>query len=151
MNLATPQWRKVGAAEYTWTGVMMTALVVDAFAIEPSKPNLHWSEPILFDKSVRDAFVLGSDDARKNIGTASWVLFVTAMAYPYVVDVPVALSRSGGSLAWQLFWQNTLVLTTTAVIELGLREITSRSAARWRRSPARNISRRTSTAARGME
>lgn len=121
------RWRRVNTVDYVWTSVTASAVLFEGYLYLSGRPPLRWSQPVLFDSAVRDALLLSSGSAKSAVDVASWVIFLGSMAYPIVVDVPVAAARGGKDLAWQFFWQDVLVLTTTAAIDLGIREIVGRA------------------------
>lgn len=122
-----PAWRRVGALDYVWTGVSTTGLVLEAIFLQPHGPSIRWDDPILFDRKVRDWLRADSESAREAASAVSWGLFGTFLAYPALVDIPVAWIRGSKDLAWEFFWQDALVLTTAGAVDIAIRDLTGRA------------------------
>ncbi len=117
----------MNTVDYAWTSVATAALGVELYLYVTERPPVRWRDPILFDNAVRDALVLDENTTTHAVvATASWSIFLGSMAYPFVVDVPVAWAKGGSKLAYQFLWQDLLVLTTTASVDLAIRELTGR-------------------------
>jgi hypothetical protein len=123
-----PAWPHANAWDYTLTGVFGTALVLEAALLQPNRPTVRWIDPILFDVDVRRGLRL-EDGSREHdaIDKVSWGLWLGQLAYPLFVDVPYAWARHGPKLAWDLFWQDTVVYTLAGAVDIGLRDLTGRA------------------------
>lgn len=119
-------FRPLSAWDYVNAGVSVTAVVLEATLLEPIPPQVQRVGPILFDRAVRDALRDPTSTGRHSASIASWVFMVALMAYPIAVDVPVAWARGGSWLAWQLLWQDTIVIASATAIDIAIRDAIGR-------------------------
>ncbi len=122
-----PAWPHANAWDYTLAGVGATTALVEAIVLQPMRPPLHWTDPILFDSDVRDALRLTDPTGRDVLEGVSWGLWGAQLALPLLVDVPYAWGRYGFWLARDLFWQDAATLTVAAALDLGLRNLAGRA------------------------
>ena len=98
-----PNWRRVGAPEYTITG----ALFVGAAAFElwiPPRETALWTQRTWFDRGARRAVVAESRHGRQFSGTVSDSLALASIAQPVIVDAlfVAAIADQNTDVAWQL-------------------------------------------------
>lgn len=123
-----PRWRRVGIFDYAWAGTTGAATLLLTIFLTPNPPDrINTWGGILFDDEVRDALRIRDPDARRAVSIVGHTLFGATIAYPFLVDVPVAWSRGGSRLAWEFLWQSTLVMTTTATVDLVSRDLVLRA------------------------
>ncbi len=120
-------WTHAGAWDYSVAAVSAATLLVEAFALQPIRPPLRWSGPILFDADVRDALRASSASTRNSLEDLTWGLWGVQVAYPVLVDVPFAWAHGDHALARDLFWQDAVTLTFAAAVDLGLRDLAGRA------------------------
>jgi hypothetical protein len=83
-------WPRFAAWEYAGTAVLGVAgLLYDRNNHAPDQPN--WQGGILFDNAVRGWLRGGSEGTRASARLLSDRLWFGGSAYPFVVDLPVAL------------------------------------------------------------
>jgi membrane-associated phospholipid phosphatase len=94
------EWPKFRPAEVAFTAGL--ALQVGAASFVYRDPTRTWSGGVLFDDGVRDALRLRTQSGRERAAAASDYLYYGMLAYPLVVDVPIAFSRGGTNLGVQM-------------------------------------------------
>jgi membrane-associated phospholipid phosphatase len=122
-----PGWSHSNAWDYSVAGVSAASLIVEGLVLQPMRPPLRWSSPILFDSDVRGALRLSSANARSTVENVAWALWGIQVAYPVLVDVPFAWARYDYALARDLFWQDAVTLTLAGAVDLGLRDLVGRA------------------------
>ena len=120
-------WTHAGAWDYSVTAVSSATLLVEAIVLQPKRPPLRWSGPILFDADVRSALRATSASTRNSLEDLTWALWAAQVAYPVLVDVPLAWVHGDRALARDLFWQDAVTLTLAAAVDLGLRDLAGRA------------------------
>ena len=121
-----PAWSHANAADYVLGGVGTTAVVAELVFLQPMRPPLRWSQPILFDEAARGALRVDDPGARSALETTAWMIWSAQLAYPLVVDAPYAWARYGFGAARDLFWQDAVTLTLAGAIDLALRDLSGR-------------------------
>jgi membrane-associated phospholipid phosphatase len=104
-----------------------SALIVELLTLQPMRPPLRWNSPILFDSDVRSALRLSSASARHTVEDVAWVLWGLQVAYPVLVDIPLAWARHDYALARDLFWQDAVTLTLAGAVDLAVRDVAGRA------------------------
>ena len=122
-----PAWSDAGVWDYTLSAVGFSALGLEVEFFQPYRPPLHWTPPILFDDPVRSALRGSTQAVRANAEALSWALFGLELGYPVLVDLPYAWARHGKQVAWNLLWQDAMVLTLTGAADLALRDAIGRA------------------------
>jgi len=120
-------WTHHGVWDYSLAGTSALAVVVEGVVLQPIRPPLRWTAPILFDADVRGALRASSASTRNTLEDVSWALWGMQIAYPVLVDVPFAWARGDHQLAVDLFWQDAATLTFAAAVDLGLRDLAGRA------------------------
>ncbi len=120
-------WTHSNPWDYALAGASATTLIVEAFVLQPLRPPLRWTGPILFDAAVRSAVRTTNVSARTTLEDVSWVLWGMQVAYPLLVDVPLVWAHGDHGLARDLFWQDAFVLTFSGAVDFGLRELAGRA------------------------
>jgi membrane-associated phospholipid phosphatase len=102
----SPDWPRFRIWEYAGTAAFgLGAWYIDRYHAPPATPG--WSGGILFDDAVRDWLRADTRPARERAGTISDVLWYAGSAYPFVVDLPVALfAHRQPRVMWQLGMMN---------------------------------------------
>jgi membrane-associated phospholipid phosphatase len=122
-------WRSAGTREYLTIAGLAGALAgVYLLLPQPDKPR--WNEPILFDRSVRDALRIHSAHGRRVAAAWSDALFVWEVAHPSLID-PLLVAwwqRESPYVAWQMFVIDAQAYSLTLL----LTELTKRLTARAR-------------------
>jgi membrane-associated phospholipid phosphatase len=98
----SPEWPRFRLWEYAGTAALgVTGLIYDLNRQPPAEP--HWGGPILFDTAVRGWLRGRTPQARANAQRLSDRLWLGGSAYPFVIDLPVALLvRRQPGIAWQM-------------------------------------------------
>jgi membrane-associated phospholipid phosphatase len=122
-----PAWSDAGVWDYALSAMGFSALGVEVIFLQPRRPPLHWNETILFDEAVRSALNGSTPAVRTDAENASWALFGIELGYPVVVDLPYVWLRYGRQVAWDLFWEDAMVLSLTGAVDLALRDSIGRA------------------------
>jgi PAP2 superfamily len=120
-----PAWSHANEWDYSFTAVAAADVAVYLPLLQSKQPALEWTRPILFDTAVRN-LLRGSPTVAANSATASWVMLGAVVAFPFV-DVPVAWSRYGQHVAWDLFWEDSTALSLATAVDLNLRDVVGRA------------------------
>lgn len=120
-------WSHSNAWDYSLAGVGVAALIVELGVLQPIRPPLRWSSPILFDTDVRNALRVSDDHSRHNIEYVGWALWGLQLAWPVLVDVPYAWNRYNYAMARDLFWQDAVTLTLAGAVDGALRDLAGRA------------------------
>jgi membrane-associated phospholipid phosphatase len=122
-----PGWSHSNAWDYSLAGASAAALIVEGLVLQPMRPPLRWSNPILFDSDVRGALRLSNASARTTVENVAWALWGLQIAYPVLVDIPLAWARYDYALARDLFWQDAATLTLAGAVDLAVRDLVGRA------------------------
>jgi membrane-associated phospholipid phosphatase len=120
-------WSHSNAWDYSLAGVGAAVLVVELGVLQPIRPPLRWTGPILFDTDVRNALRASDEHTRHNIEFVGWALWGAQLAWPVLVDVPYAWSRYSYAMARDLFWQDAMTLTLAGAVDGALRDLVGRA------------------------
>jgi membrane-associated phospholipid phosphatase len=112
-----PEWRKSGAADYTFTGVSFVAAALGIALLSPTSSG-PWQRPILVDGQVRSALRAETRAGRDGAGLASDIVGAGTLAL-VIADVGIAaFGHQKSDVAWELFaldaeaYAATLLLNT---------------------------------------
>ena len=120
-------WPHSNAWDYTLAGVGSAGGIFELTVLQPIRPPLRWSEPVLFDADVRSALRVADASTRSGLEDVAWGIWVAQMALPVLVDVPFAWAKDGFWLARDLFWQDVVTLTIAGAIDGVLRDVGGRA------------------------
>lgn len=120
-------WTHAGPWDYSVAAVSSATLLGEAIVLQPMRPPLRWSGPILFDADVRSVLRATSASTRNSLEDLTWALWGVQVAYPLLVDVPYAWIHGDRELARDLFWQDAVTLTFAAAVDLALRDLAGRA------------------------
>ncbi len=121
------EWSDRNVWDYSIAGAGSAALIAEVVVLQPLRPPLRWTDPILFDKDVRSALRVSNPSTQNTLEDVSWALWGLQLAYPVLVDVPLAWAHGDHELAQDLFWQDAVTLPLAAAVDLGLRELGGRA------------------------
>jgi membrane-associated phospholipid phosphatase len=112
----SPLWPRFRYWEYAGTAALgLTALYFEKNGAPPVQPR--WRGGILFDGAVRGWLAASSEQGRATARKLSDVLWLGGSAYPFVIDLPVALfvHRQPG-VAWQMTMMNLEAYAVTGLV-----------------------------------
>jgi membrane-associated phospholipid phosphatase len=121
------RWTHSNAWDYSLAAGSATALTVEVIVLQPIRPPLRWTGPILFDAAVRSAVRTTNESAQTTLEDVSWTLWGLQVAYPLLVDVPFAWAHGDYELARALFWQDAFTLTFAGAVDFALRQLVGRA------------------------
>lgn len=122
-----PGWTHVGTADYALATLGTGMTLVQAIVLLNHKPPLRWDGPILFDEDARNVFRIRDQSGRDASTYIGWTLLLAQMGYPVFVDVPIAWTRYGRQVAWDIIWQNAVTQTIASAVDFGVRDLAGRA------------------------
>jgi membrane-associated phospholipid phosphatase len=112
----SPEWPRFRAWEYAGTAVLgLSAWLYDRNRLPPEQPR--WQGGILFDGAVRGWLRASSAQGRASAKKLSDELWLGGSAYPFVVDLPVALFvHHQPKVAWQMLMMDLEAYAVTSFL-----------------------------------
>ena len=102
----SPNWPRFRWWEYAGTVVFGgTSLYLRYYRTLPPEPKWQGDNPV--DNTIRDWLRADTRSGRESAGKASDYIYWAGVAFPFAVDLPVALfAHHAPGVAWQLLWMS---------------------------------------------
>jgi membrane-associated phospholipid phosphatase len=122
-----PRWRSWQLVDTVTTSAMLAGSVYIHFGLDrPTDAN--WTEPILMDEAVHDAFRTNSRSGRNLMITVGDVLFYVAPTVPFIDSVltPTLTDHGNTEIAFQLTAMNIQAISLSFVLVEGAHRFIAR-------------------------